>query len=195
MYPHAVYMLFYTQKDRVDNKRKGHIGKIEVVRCEASYLKEEYRPTRDITFDQANKSDALRVTDGKYTMSTTKKGRHIHRVRPYDVQLKKLWRVGPECGRLTLNYRMGHTLREMGIKLREMDWSSVTPVRRSSSHSSSGSSRSESIGTTPENSPTSSPVNLGGRESYYLDKEMENDEEEDIKPDPNILTFRIQVAN
>ena len=186
-----VYLLFYTQKDRMDNKRKAHIGKIEVVRCEASYLKEEYRPTRDINFDQANKSDALRVTNGKYTMSTTKKGRHIHRVRPYDVQLKKLWRVGPECGRLTLNYRMGHTLREMGIEPREMDWTNVSPVRRSSSHSSS----SESIGTTPESSPTGSPVSLGDRESYYLDKEAEDEEGEDIKPDPNILTFRIQVAN
>lgn len=76
-------------------------------------------------------------------MSTTKKGRYIHRAAPYDVQLKKLWRIGPECGRLTLNYRMGHTLEEMGIPLRPTDWSRVI-VRKSS--------------TTPPSSPSSTPT-------------------------------------
>lgn len=94
-------------------------------------MKEEYRPIREIKFDQANKKDAIKVTAGKYTMSTTKKGRYIQRVAPYDVQLKKLWRIGPESARLTLNYRMGHTLEEMGIELKPTDWSRVV-VRKSS---------------------------------------------------------------
>lgn len=120
------------QKDTVDDKRKSKIGTIEVVRCDASYVKEEYRPIRDTKFNQANKKDAFKVTEGKYTMSTTKKGRYIHRSAPYDVQLKKLWRIGRECGRLCVNYRMGHTLEEMGIGLRSTDWSRVI-VRKSNS--------------------------------------------------------------
>ena len=75
-------------------------------------------------------------------MSTTKKGRYIHRTAPYDVQLKKLWRVGRESGRLCVNYRMGHSLEEMGIQLRPTDWTRVI-VRKSSS--------------SPPSSPPSSP--------------------------------------
>lgn len=76
-------------------------------------------------------------------MSTTKKGRYIHRSAPYDVQLKKLWRVGRECGRLCVNYRMGHSLEEMGVQLRPTDWTRVI-VRKSSS--------------SPPSSPPSSPI-------------------------------------
>ena len=126
----------------MEENRKSKIGTIEVLRCEASYVKEEYRPIRDTHFNQANKKDAFKVTEGKYTMSTTKKGRYIHRSAPYDVQLKKLWRVGRECGRLCVNYRMGHSLEEMGVQLRPTDWTRVI-VRKSSS--------------SPPSSPPSSP--------------------------------------
>ena len=144
------------QEDTVDDKRKSKIGTIEIVRCEASYVKEEYRPIRDIEFNQANKKDAFKVTAGKYTMSTTKKGRYIHRSAPYDVQLKKLWRLGRECGRLSVNYRMGHSLEEMGIELRPTDWSRVI-VRKSSSSPPNSPQRSPASGPTPA-SPASSPA-------------------------------------
>ena len=130
----------------LDKKRRSRIGTIEIVRCEASYVKEEYRSVKDIQFNQATKKDAYKVTEGKYTMSTTKKGRYIQRSAPYDVQLKKLWRVGRECGRLTVNYRMGHTLKEMGVTLRPTDWSRVV-VRRLSSGS----------GTPPASPPITPP--------------------------------------
>ena len=178
--------MYLTQSDRIDTKRKLRIGRIEVVRCEASYLKEEYRPTKDIDFDQANKKDALGVTNGKYTMSTTKKGKYICRVRPYDVQLKKLWKVGPESGRITLNYRMGHTLREMGIELKETDWTKILTVRHSSSHISVSS-----IGTSPESSPVSSPVSVDSRKDYIPDETLSEEEVEDVKPS----IFKLQVAN
>lgn len=135
----------------MDEKRKSKIGTIEIVRCEASYVKEEYRPIRDIKFNQANKKDAYKVTAGKYTMSTTKKGRYIHRSAPYDVQLKKLWRIGRECGRLCVNYRMGHSLEEMDIQLRPTDWSRVI-VRKSSSSPPNTPPRS------PAGSPPVSPI-------------------------------------
>lgn len=136
------------QEDKLDKRRQSKVGTIEVVRCEATYVKEEYRPVNDTNFNQANKKDAFKVTEGKYTMSTTKKGRYIHRAAPYDVQLKKLWRVGPECGRLTVHYRMGHTLEDMGIDIKPTDWSKVI-VRRSPSPNSRSSSSS---------SPPQSPV-------------------------------------
>ena len=98
-------------------------------------------------FHQATKKDAFKVTEGKYTMSTTKKGRYIHRSTPYDVQLKKLWRVGPESSRLTVHYRMGHTIRDMGLELKPIDWSRVVVRRRSSSGSAS----------TPPSTPPISP--------------------------------------
>lgn len=161
---------FPVQEDTVDEKRKSKIGTIEIVRCEASYVKEEYRPIRDINFNQANKKDAFKVTAGKYTMSTTKKGRYIHRSAPYDVQLKKLWRLGRECGRLCVNYRMGHSLEEMGVQLRPTDWSRVI-VRKSSSSPPNSPQRSPApssptpsspapslTGTSPASSPARSPT-------------------------------------
>lgn len=135
------------QNDRLDKKRQSRIGTIEITRCEASYVKEEYREIKGVEFHQATKKDAFTVTEGKYTMSTTKKGRYIHRSTPYDVQLKKLWRVGPESSRLTVHYRMGHTLQDMGLELKPIDWSRVIVRRRSS-----GS------GSTP---PTTPPVSPG----------------------------------
>lgn len=125
------------QTDRLDKKRQSRIGTIEITRCEASYVKEEYREVKGVEFHQATKKDAFKVTEGKYTMSTTKKGRYIHRSTPYDVQLKKLWRVGPESSRLTVHYRMGHTLQDMGLELKPIDWSRVIVRRRSSSGSAS----------------------------------------------------------
>ena len=115
------------------------------------------------------------MTEGKYTMSTTKKGRYLHRTIPYQVQLKKMWRIGRECGRLLVNYRMGHTLQDMGISLRETDWSRVI-VRRS------GSSPSPPNVATPESSPSpsSSP-------KYSME------DQEDVKP--NVATLQLQVVN
>ena len=145
------------QEDKLESKRRSRIGTIEVVRFEASYVRDEYRPVNDTSFNQANKKDAFKVTKGKYTMSTTKKGRYIHRSTPYDVQLKKLWRVGKESGRITINYRMGHTLKEMGLELKPIDWSRVL-VRRTSGHSSTSQSPKTSESSTPVNSAPSSPA-------------------------------------
>lgn len=123
-----------------------------MVRCQASYVKQEYRKTNDTVFNQATKKDAYKVTEGKYTMSTTKKGKLIHQVKPYDVQLKKLWRIGRECGKLTVQYRMGHTLEAMGIQLRPTDWTKIVGRKNADNRSSSTSS------VELQGSPTHSPV-------------------------------------
>ena len=93
-------------------------------------------------------------------MSTTKKGKLIHQVKPYDVQLKKLWRIGRECGRLTVQYRMGHTLKGMGVELKPTDWSKIV-TRKSSKDRSSSSSSVELQESPQERSPeVSSPSRL-----------------------------------
>jgi hypothetical protein len=144
------------ETDRISSKRESRIGSIEVIRCEASYVKQEYRTTTDTVFNQATKKDAYRVTEGKYTMSTTKKGKLIHQVKPYDVQLKKLWRIGRECGRLTVHYRMGHTLEGMGVELRPTDWTKIVS-QKSSKERSSSSSSVELQGSPQAQSPEASP--------------------------------------
>lgn len=197
---------FSSAKDeRVDKKRQSRIGTIEVVRCEASYVKDEYRSVKDIQFNQATKKDAFKVTEGKYTMSTTKKGRYIQRSAPYDVQLKKLWRVGRECGRLTVHYRMGHTLEEMGVSLRPTDWSRVV-VRRSSSSSPPttppASARSispakchsnpTSPGHSPQQSPTSSPKSFSKDFSLSVNIKAEVD---DVKTALDNSNFEVAAAS
>lgn len=89
----------------------------------------------DTKFYQANKKDARLVTEGSYTMSTTKKGRYLNRTRPYEVRLKKMWKIDAEVGRLTLNYRMGHSLEDMGITLESIDWAKTHSQRTSSTGS------------------------------------------------------------
>lgn len=144
------------QTDRISSKRESHIGTIEVVRYQSSYVKQEYRKTSDTVFNQATKKDAYKVTAGKYTMSTTRKGKLIHQVKPYDVQLKKLWRIGRECGKLTVQYRMGHTLQGMGIELRPTDWTKI--VSRKVSEDRSSSTSSVELQGSPAQSPAQSPV-------------------------------------
>ena len=99
------------------------------------------------------------MTAGKYTMSTTKKGKLIHQVKPYDVQLKKLWRIGKECGKLTVQYRMGHTLKDMGIELRPTDWTKIVSRKDNGSRASSTSSV-ELQGSSPTNSPAASTIQM-----------------------------------
>jgi hypothetical protein len=147
------------QSDRISSKRESRIGTIEVIRYRASYVKQEYRKTVDTVFNQATKKDAYKVTAGKYTMSTTKKGKLIHSVKPYDVQLKKLWRIGRECGKLTVHYRMGHTLEGMGVQLRLTDWTKIVSRKSTDSRASSTSSV-ELQGCSPTDSPPASVVQM-----------------------------------
>lgn len=118
-------MRFTLQSDGIADKTRSHVGKIEVLRHEGSFIKEEYRPVSEVPFIQASKASAQHVTGGRYTMSTTKKGRYIHRSKPYTAQLKTLWKIGCECGRLSVYYRMPHCLTEMGIELKTVDWSKM----------------------------------------------------------------------
>lgn len=113
------------ESNGITERRKSHVGTIQVLRHEGSFIKEEYRPISEVPFIQASKANAQDITGGRYTMSTTKKGRFIQRGKPYSVQLKALWKIGRECGRLAVHYRMPHCLKEMGIELKTVDWSKM----------------------------------------------------------------------
>lgn len=129
--------------DRLDSERRSKIGKIEVVRKAGKFVKEEYRPISEVTFTQANKKDAHNVTGGRYTMSTTKKGRYLSRQRPYEVKLKKMWQIDRELGRLESQYRMRNSLEDMGIELKPIDWTKVK--RRNSIEDTCSTSTEESV--------------------------------------------------
>ena len=77
-------------------------------------MRSEFRDTHigDTEFEQANKKDARDVTEGQHTMSTTKKGKVIRPARPHPLRQEKrnLYKTGAQLGRLSVEYRMAHTL-------------------------------------------------------------------------------------
>ena len=76
-------------------------------------------------FKQANKKDAFAKTLGKYTMSTTKKGKVLeeHTCRSSTgCEMVDHWHIGMFKGELSVYYHMGYTLAEKGIQLTSMDW-------------------------------------------------------------------------
>ena len=96
------------EKDRVAANRRSKIGTIEVVRKHATYVGEVYDHLKVNQFEQANKKDAFGVTQGRHTMSTTKKGNLIKKHNSYG--RRSQYNVGKELGRLSVFYHMGHTL-------------------------------------------------------------------------------------
>ena len=99
------------EKDRVTSNRKSKIGTIEVVRKHTTYLGEVFDQLRVNEFKQANKKDTFGVTQGKHTMSTTKKGNFIKKEEgSFGMKVRAQYSIGRELGRLTVFYHMGHTL-------------------------------------------------------------------------------------
>ena len=98
------------------------MGKIEVVQYTATFEKKMYTKHHGgASLNQANKKDAAGITKGVYIMSTSKEGRVVKRYEPY--AHRAIWKRGPEVGRQTVEYHMSHTLQDMGIQLKQMDWS------------------------------------------------------------------------
>lgn len=96
------------EKDRVASHRKSKIGTIEVVRKSATYVGEVYNHLMVERFEQANKKDAFGVTQGRHTMSTTKKGNFVKKHDSYGKRAQ--YNVGLELAKLSVSYHMGHTL-------------------------------------------------------------------------------------
>ena len=99
------------ENDRVTSNRKSKIGTIEIVRKHATYLGEVFDQLRVNEFKQANKKDAFGVTQGKHTMSTTKKGNFVTKEEgSFGMKVRHQYSIGRELGRLSVFYHMGHTL-------------------------------------------------------------------------------------
>ena len=110
------------EKDRIAAHRKSKIGTIEVVRKSATYVCDVYNHLMVERFEQANKKDVFGVTQGRHTMSTTKKGNFVKKHKSYGKRSQ--YSVGLELGRLSVSYHMGHTLQVciMGVWSHAQSW-------------------------------------------------------------------------
>lgn len=103
--------------DRLSPERLSRVGQIEV-ECWSAELKSRIWKQRKNTleFVQANKKDSANVTRGQYMMTTSKAGRAVCERRTF--RCVDHWRRKSLKSRLSVFYRMGHELVEMGFALR-----------------------------------------------------------------------------
>ena len=94
------------------------MGSIEVVRklAEFLYSKEATSGGLIVDYSQANKKDSRDITQGEFTMPTTKEGRIVKDRSKPRLQTFDYYDYGPEQGRLSVLYRMGHTLQVRGVE-------------------------------------------------------------------------------
>ena len=139
----TIYPLTPTQKDRVKADREGRVGKIEVIRKEASFSHRQPIPAHDESkeckFKQANKKDVKNITKMDYTMTTTKRGRYIREGKPYDrpqtpggknssgsrtpkMTVTDMWDIGRTLGSLSVEYHMTQTLVDWNVRIRRVGW-------------------------------------------------------------------------
>ena len=112
-------LIIISQTDRVASERLNDVGTIKVQQYAAKLRSREYHHNpKNTDFNQANKKDAVRKTGGSYTLSTTKKGRIISPTNPAGYITR--WITGDFIGELSIQYRMGYTLQEMGIQLQSL---------------------------------------------------------------------------
>lgn len=114
------------------DSRGNKVGKIEVICYETTFSHTEMRygksTSKTTDFKQATKEDVCNVTKKKYTMATTRAGRHMREGKPYDLKVKKekatplrphevsMWNIGDEVQKLHVEYHMTHTLYDWGIE-------------------------------------------------------------------------------
>lgn len=140
---HQVGLILF-QTDRVESNRTLKVGKIEVVRYEVTFTHNEMEyqgcssgKEKEFAFLQANKKDVDKVTNQKYTMTTTRKGRLLRDGKPYDPPEKKspkvpsprrmvsvpVYDIGDKpLGKLHVEYHMTQTLLDWGIQLIRPEW-------------------------------------------------------------------------
>ena len=135
-----VCVCVYVQDDRVERERNCKIGKIEVVRYEATFSHREIRAasSKQVDFTQANKKDVKEVTRNEYCMTTTRQGKLIRRETPYSRSRETdVWNTGAELDKLQIEYHMTQTLLDWGIQPIQPQWSrpgsSATPSTSSAS--------------------------------------------------------------
>ncbi|XP_067663384.1 high mobility group nucleosome-binding domain-containing protein 5-like [Haliotis asinina] len=103
------------EKDRIEKGKASRIGMLEV-ECWNSKVTGYKRPvTHNMEYSQANKKDSSNVTQGQYMMATTKMGRSL---RTTQKSLVEDWTLFNVRSRLSVKYVMGHSLIDMGFKLK-----------------------------------------------------------------------------
>ena len=104
----------------MEGERATKAGTIEVVQHRTTYRGVEWYEGVSRSLEQFNKKDAEGITKGKYTMATSKEGRMVERCWPRNTTI---WDIGGKVRKQTKEYHMTHTLQDMGIQLKQMDWS------------------------------------------------------------------------
>ncbi|XP_046561907.1 dentin sialophosphoprotein-like, partial [Haliotis rubra] len=103
------------EKDRIEKGKASRIGVLEV-ECWNSKVTGYKRPvTHDMEYSQANKKDSSNVTQGQYMMATTKMGKSL---RTTQKSLVEDWTLFNVRSKLSVKYVMGHSLIDMGFKLK-----------------------------------------------------------------------------
>ncbi|XP_064639453.1 uncharacterized protein LOC135494999 [Lineus longissimus] len=104
------------EEDRLTTGRETRVSTIEVECYDALLMSTKVKSRKQLNYDQANKKDCVRVTQGQFTMSTTKVGNVLYRKYPHRVV--HVWRRLDFLSKVTIHYRMGHSLQEMGFRLK-----------------------------------------------------------------------------
>lgn len=102
--------------DRLSCDRLNRVGQIEVECWNAELKTSEWKVRKkNLNFTQANKKDAYTVTQGQFTMATSKAGRAVCSRREF--RCVDHWKRMFLVSRLIVFYRMSRELEEIGIKL------------------------------------------------------------------------------
>ena len=111
-------------KESVVQLGKFKLGKIEVVQYDVFYSRSECKHWKGVSLQQATWRDVDKVSNGKgNNFVTSKEGKLLSSINSYDSF--RIWDVGLERGRRSVEYHMATNLRRMGVGVKLMDWSLV----------------------------------------------------------------------
>lgn len=109
-----------SEDDRLKAARLGNVGDITCTLSRAMFshtAKAKSSAAKGTDYTQCNKKDAKKITT--QMVATTRMGREIEK-KPYSVpgveREMSYWNEGEQIAVLTLRYRMGHTLDDLGIR-------------------------------------------------------------------------------
>ncbi|XP_048240710.1 sodium/potassium/calcium exchanger 1-like [Haliotis rufescens] len=167
------------EKDRIEKGKASRIGVLEV-ECWNSKVTGYKKPiTHDVEYSQANKKDSSNVTQGKYMMATTKMGRSL---RTTQKSLVEDWTLFNVRSKLSVKYVMGHSLVDMGFKLKPIR----IPIHRipaSVVHQTTSVAKRKKPGPLSKKFPVPSPSIQGSADSEVIEIDSDESDEEVIVGD------------
>ncbi|XP_071087414.1 high mobility group nucleosome-binding domain-containing protein 5-like [Haliotis cracherodii] len=167
------------EKDRIEKGKASRIGVLEV-ECWNSKVTGYKKPiTHDVEYSQANKKDSSNVTQGKYMMATTKMGRSL---RTTQKSLVEDWTLFNVRSKLSVKYVMGHSLVDMGFKLKPIR----IPIHRipaSVVHQTTSVAKRKKPGPLSKKFPVPSPSIRESADSEVIEIDSDESDEEVIVGD------------